>query len=218
GDGGGVSGGARRALDDLRQPAAQCPGRLRRRRGDRPAGRGARCRGPQSDGAAGRRLVGARDFPGGDRAARERARTRAGPRPDARVAGTRGGAAGGAAVEEGCRRLLPGAAGMTFVVCEDGAEYTERFRRFLGSQFRFVRAGHFAEALALADGAVALLLDLDFRRTQPALLVDERGESGARSTADVQGILILRALRARGVTLPALLFADLDDAERAARL
>ena len=107
---------------------------------------------------------------------------------------------------------------MTFVVCEDGAEYTERFSRFLGSQFRFVRAGHFAEALALADGAVALLLDLDFRRTQPALLVDERGESGARSTADVQGILILRALRARGVTLPALLFADLDDAERAARL
>ncbi len=121
-------------------------------------------------------------------------------------------------MEEGRGRLLPGAAGMTFVVCEDGSEYTDRFTRFLGGQFRFVRAGHFAEALALADGAVALLLDLDFRRTQPALLVDERGESAARSAADVQGILILRALRARGVTLPALLFADLDDAQRAARL
>jgi hypothetical protein len=107
---------------------------------------------------------------------------------------------------------------MTFLVCEDGSEYTDRFRRFLGGQFQFRRAGHFAEALALADGADALLLDLDFRRTQPALLVDERGRSAARSAADIQGILILRALRARGVALPALLFADLDDAERAARL
>lgn len=107
---------------------------------------------------------------------------------------------------------------MRFVVCEDGSEYTERFTRFLGGQFRFARAGHFAEALAMAEGAVALLLDLDFRRTQPALLVDERGESAARSTAEVQGILILRALRGRGVRLPALLFADLDDAERTARL
>lgn len=107
---------------------------------------------------------------------------------------------------------------MRFVVCEDGSEYTERFTRFLGGQFRFVRAGHFAEALEMAEGAVGLLLDLDFRRTQPALLVDERGESAARSTAEVQGILILRALRGRGVRLPALLFADLDDAERTARL
>ncbi|HEY4730729.1 MAG TPA: hypothetical protein VIH41_06335, partial [Myxococcales bacterium] len=34
----------------------------------------------------------------------------------------------------------------------------------------------------------------------------------------VQGILILRALRSRGVALPAVLFADLDDAAHAARL
>ena len=107
---------------------------------------------------------------------------------------------------------------MTFVVCEDGSEYTERFTRFLGAKFRFRRAGHFAEALALAGEATALLLDLDFRRTQPALLVDERGAPAPRSAADVQGILILRALRARGVSLPALLFADLDDEERTARL
>jgi len=107
---------------------------------------------------------------------------------------------------------------MTFLVCVDGTEYTDRFTRFLGAQFRFVRAGHFAEALALAQGTAALLLDLDFRRTQPALLVDERGDPAPRSAADVQGILILRALRAKGVTLPALLFADLDDPGRAARL
>ena len=121
-------------------------------------------------------------------------------------------------MEEGGGRLLPGAAGVTFLVCEDGTEYTDRFRRFLGGQFQFLRAGHFAEALALAAGASAVLLDLDFRRTQPALLVDERGAPAPRSAADVQGILILRALRARGVLLPALLFADLDDPGRAARL
>ena len=121
-------------------------------------------------------------------------------------------------MDEGGGRLLPGSARMTFLVCEDGSEYTDRFRQFLGAQFRFARAGHFAEALALAPSAAALLLDLDFRRTQRALLVDERGGPDPRSAAEVQGILILRALRSRGVKLPAILFADLDDAAHAARL
>ena len=107
---------------------------------------------------------------------------------------------------------------MTFLVCEDGSEYTDRFKRFLGAQFRFSRAGHFAEALALSVGADALLLDLDFRRTPRELLVDERGAPDRRGAAEVQGILILRALRSRGVALPAVLFADLDDAAHAARL
>jgi hypothetical protein len=107
---------------------------------------------------------------------------------------------------------------MTFIVCEDGAEYTDRFRRFLGSHFSFVRAGHFADALSLSPGACGVLLDLDFRRTSSALLVDERGERADGSASEVQGILILRALRARGIRLPALLFADLDDAGRSARL
>ena len=107
---------------------------------------------------------------------------------------------------------------MTFIVCEDGAEYTDRFRRFLGARFAFARAGHFADALSLAPGACGVLLDLDFRRTASALLVDERGDRADASAAEVQGILILRALRAHGVRLPALLFADLDDAARAARL
>jgi hypothetical protein len=106
----------------------------------------------------------------------------------------------------------------TFLVCEDGSEYTERFRRFLGAEFQFARAGHFAEALALAPQANGLLLDLDFRRTDAALLVDEAGAPAPRSAAEVQGILVLRALRSRGVRLPALLFADLDDDARARRL
>ncbi|MCA1826350.1 MAG: hypothetical protein ABR567_15510 [Myxococcales bacterium] len=107
---------------------------------------------------------------------------------------------------------------MKLVVCEDGNEYSERFRRFLGEEFEFVRAANFGEALKAAAGARGLLLDLDFRRTDPSLLVDESGAPASRAAAEVQGILILRALRSRGVKLPALLFADLDDRERAARL
>ena len=61
------------------------------------------------------------------------------------------------------------------------------------------------------------MLDLDFHRTPRALLVDESGAPAA-GCAEVQGILLLRALRSRGVRLPALLFADLDDPLRAAQL
>jgi hypothetical protein len=109
-----------------------------------------------------------------------------------------------------------------FLVVEDGREYTDRFERLLGQQgrFRFVRAGSAAEALAgaAAGGVAGLLLDLDFRRTPPHQLIDDGGNGAAahadserRRLAAVQGILILRALRRAAVTLPALLFADLDD-------
>ena len=109
----------------------------------------------------------------------------------------------------------------SFVVCEDGAEYIERFRRFLGDAFQFVPAHDLDDALAAAREASGLLLDLDFRRTPPEHLVDERGdaplapdEGTRRRLAESQGIFILRALRARGVALPAVLFADLDDAQQ----
>jgi hypothetical protein len=108
-----------------------------------------------------------------------------------------------------------------FLVCEDGREYSERFERFLGRDFRFLRAGSFREAdLALtAHAPIGVLLDLDFRRSPAADLLDESGapasapssEQRARWSA-TQGILILQHLRGRGVRLPALLFADLDDA------
>ncbi len=115
--------------------------------------------------------------------------------------------------------VAPGAARLRFVVCEDGAEYLERFRRFLGDAFDFLPAHDFSEALAAAADAHALLLDLDFRRTPADRLVDEQGpapaplDAGTRARlAETQGILILRRLRAAGVVLPAVLFADLDDA------
>jgi len=114
-----------------------------------------------------------------------------------------------------------------FLVCEDGDEYTQRFERFLGREFRFrrVRDGREAEAAARSERAAGLLLDLDFRRLSPDRLVGETGlssrvpsaEEGARWSA-AQGILILQYLRAQGIGLPALLFADLDDGEQAAFL
>jgi hypothetical protein len=117
------------------------------------------------------------------------------------------------------------AARLRFVVCEDGDEYLERFRRFLGEAFDFLPARDYAEAHAAAAVADAILLDLDFRRTPPEQLVDEQGpapaplDAGTRvRLAETQGILILRRLRAAGVTLPAVLFADLGDAGQRAFL
>jgi hypothetical protein len=119
----------------------------------------------------------------------------------------------------------PADARLRFVVCEDGAEYLERFRRFLGESFDFRPAHDFAEARAAAADADGLLLDLDFRRTPPERLVDEQGpapaplDAGTRTRlAETQGILILRRLRAAGVALPAILFADLDDSGQLAFL
>jgi hypothetical protein len=112
------------------------------------------------------------------------------------------------------------------VVCEDGQEYLERFVRFFGGELQFQRVEDLAGALAACQrGAAGLLLDLDFRRLDPARLVDEGGVTArdrrpdeARRLAEVQGVLILRGLRAAGVTVPALLFADLDDPARVAFL
>jgi hypothetical protein len=111
---------------------------------------------------------------------------------------------------------------LRFVVCEDGDEYLQRFRRFLGERFELLPARDFGAAAAAAVRADGILLDLDFRRTPAELLVDERGpvptplDAGTRARlAETQGILILRRLRASGVPLPAVLFADLDDTQRA---
>jgi len=107
------------------------------------------------------------------------------------------------------------------IVCEDGHEYLQRFGRFLGDELELLRVEDCASALAAcARGPRALLFDLDFSRLAPERLIDEGGQAAprprdeSRRLAQMQGILILRALRASGVTAPALLFADLDDAAR----
>ena len=108
------------------------------------------------------------------------------------------------------------------LVCEDGDVYHERFVRFFGGELAFHRVQDLAGALAACgQRPVGLLFDLDFRRLAPASLVDEAGDTAAdrtpdeaRRLAEIQGVLILRGLRAAGVALPALLFADLDDPNR----
>jgi hypothetical protein len=110
----------------------------------------------------------------------------------------------------------------TIVVCEDGDEYTTRFTRVLGQEIAFQRAATHAEAARiLGAGAAGILLDLDFRRSDPTELVDEAGTTHAllsdnerRRLAESQGILILRALRRAGIATPAILFADLDEPSR----
>jgi hypothetical protein len=115
-----------------------------------------------------------------------------------------------------------------FLVCEDGTEYIERFERFLGEDFRFVRSASLGELLRdLAQHApiAGLLLDLDFRRTDDALLVDADGRANnclskaesARLAAN-QGIFILSALRQREIDVSVLLFADIGDAGQRAQL
>ena len=119
-----------------------------------------------------------------------------------------------------------------FVICEDGTEYLDRFERFLGGEFRFLRTGSFAALVAaLADARgegsspAGLILDLDFRRTPAGELVDDAGAPLVIASAGeqqrvsaVQGLFILRALRAHAVTLPALLCTDIDDPGQLAHL
>jgi hypothetical protein len=113
-----------------------------------------------------------------------------------------------------------------FLVCEDGHEYTERFERFLHREFRFLRAADWRSAeAALTRAPAGLLVDLDFRRTPAADLLGDQGppervpSSEERSCwSATQGILLLQYLRSRGVEVPALLFADLDDHDQAAYL
>jgi hypothetical protein len=114
-----------------------------------------------------------------------------------------------------------------FLVCEDGDEYTERFQRFLHREFRFLRLadGHELESAAKQQHAAGILLDLDFRRLAPIRLMGEAGPVSVEPTTEertrwsaTQGILILQHLRGRGIGLPALLFADLDDPSQVAYL
>jgi CheY-like chemotaxis protein len=108
------------------------------------------------------------------------------------------------------------------LVCEDGDESRERFCRFFADEFTFLRVQDHASTLAAcAQHPIGILCDMDFHRLPPDRLVDEAGATGlargpddVRRMAEMQGALILRALRSAGVTTPALLFVDLDDPAR----
>jgi len=111
-----------------------------------------------------------------------------------------------------------------FIVCEDGGEYLERFERFLGADFEFMSAPNFSTLvakLAQHEPVTGVLLDLDFRRSDRASLVDEHGRSIAQAGKESltqyivnQGLFILAGLRELGIATPILLFADIDDVQQ----
>jgi hypothetical protein len=107
------------------------------------------------------------------------------------------------------------------LVIEDGTEYSEFARLFLGDGFQVASAFTAAEALAClaSDGADALLIDLRFDRAPPGQLLGDLPATAARLFAgdearalrylqDQQGTLILAALRAAGHAQPAVFVHD----------
>lgn len=111
------------------------------------------------------------------------------------------------------------------LVVEDGHEYTSNFTRFLGSSYRFERAGTGAEALALLPGDFRLaFLDMRFDRVPPQALLGDLAETANRFNGDVdkarahlesnQGTYILAAIRAAGFGLPVVLSYDFGDEPR----
>jgi CheY-like chemotaxis protein len=107
------------------------------------------------------------------------------------------------------------------LVIEDGTEYAEFARLFLGPDFAVCAAQSAAEALRLAgrEPADALLIDLRFDRTPADILIGdldataERLFAGDRARAlrhlqDQQGVLILAELRKAGHRQPAVFVHD----------
>ncbi len=114
-----------------------------------------------------------------------------------------------------------------WLIVEDGQEYRDRFARFGGDALELGSANSLAavEALLAERAFDGLLFDLDFRRTPATELIDDQGASAAalpaaeqQRLARQQGIYILLALRRRGLTMQAILCADLEDDEQRAYL
>ena len=112
----------------------------------------------------------------------------------------------------------------TILVAEDGDEYTTNLDRFLGEEFRFVRAGDGEAALAaVAEGSIdAVFLDMRFDRAErllgdlAALVRRFSGDEdrARRFLEDNQGTYVLAALRAAGCVLPVIFSYDFDGEPR----
>lgn len=93
---------------------------------------------------------------------------------------------------------------MTWIVCEDGREYIDRFVR-LFPHVTFVHAGHFQDVLITPD-VRGVVLDLDFRRTPKHLRIGD--------DASEEGVWIARRIRAAHPSLLIVLCADLTGDRR----
>ena len=107
------------------------------------------------------------------------------------------------------------------LVLEDGTEYEEFARLFLGDRFEIVAAHDAKEALALAHAAPfdAMLVDLRFERARSEDLIGDvpaiarrmfggDAQRALRWLKDQQGTLILAELRKAGFAQPAVFVHD----------
>ena len=110
----------------------------------------------------------------------------------------------------------------TLLIVEDGTEYRAFFELFLAEPFQFVHAQSGREALdALGRGGVdAIVFDMRFDRTPTDQLLGDVDEvtrrhfgrdrdRGLRYLQDLQGTLILEAVRKAGHGHPALFISDM---------
>ncbi len=115
---------------------------------------------------------------------------------------------------------------MSILIVEDGTEYIDRARRWMGEGFEFTRAGSGPAALeALGDCSYPLVwMDMDFRRCpENQLLGWERADldrfSGDRDRMrqhlwEHQGVYILEAIRAADWNGPVVFSHDFSDAPK----
>jgi DNA-binding NarL/FixJ family response regulator len=106
------------------------------------------------------------------------------------------------------------------LIIEDGHEYIENLRRFMGEGFELVRAGDGQEALEILSngGWNVILLDMCFDRAErllgeePALLSRMGGDlDRMRTHLEIhQGTYILAAIRQAGHSLPVVFSYDFD--------
>jgi hypothetical protein len=107
------------------------------------------------------------------------------------------------------------------LVIEDGDEYTEFARLFLGADLAIRQARSLAQTLAAlaAEEIFALLIDLRFDRATPESLCGDLAATAAqlfggdqaralRYLKDQQGALILAQVRAHGYGQPAVFIHD----------
>lgn len=110
------------------------------------------------------------------------------------------------------------------LVVEDGYEYLDTLGRFLGEGFELTRAGDGAEALRAHAGHDLVLLDMRFDRVEAQQLLGDMAETAERFNGDPvrarqfleenQGTYVLAALRAAGVTTPAMFCHDFSGEPR----
>ena len=110
------------------------------------------------------------------------------------------------------------------LVVEDGYEYIHTLSRFLGDGFVLTRAGDGAEALRACADHELVLLDMRFDRVETGQLLGDMAETAERFNGDPvrarqfleenQGTYVLAALRAAGVTIPAVFCHDFSSEPR----